>query len=277
MLIKEWLQKNIVSIVSDSPQLDAELLLSERLGKSRAYIRAFDDDNITEDIVKQLDTDVQKLAKGYPLAYIIGKKSFWDMELCVTEDTLIPRADTETVIEVVCDLFAPHSEISLIDLGTGSGAIALALSRIFTKAHIVATDISEKALAVAQKNAQQWQGSDITFVKTSWLDGFDKQKFNLIVSNPPYIIEDDEHLTNLTYEPIAALTAADNGLADIITIVEQATQHIHHDGWLVLEHGYHQGSEVRALLGRSGWQNIQTHRDLGGNERLTIGQFCAIL
>lgn len=270
--IQSWLTQAAERIDSDSPQLDAELLLADRLGKSRSYFIAFGDDRLSSVVLAQLENDIEKLENAYPLAYVLGKKAFWDMELWVTEATLIPRADTETLIEVAQTLLPSDTNARWVDLGTGSGAIAIALSRIFPNASITATDISKDALAVAKQNASVWQIAPIEFLQNSWLTGFGAGHFDVIVSNPPYIAENDTHLQALTYEPITALTAARKGMADIETIIEQAQTVLKSGGWLLLEHGYDQGQAVRELLVSAVWANVQTHKDLGGNGRITQGQ-----
>ncbi len=255
--------------------LDIELLLAFRLKKSRSFVRAFEDSKISDNVLAQLKKDIQKLADGYPLAYLLGEKDFWDMTLKVTEDTLIPRSDTETLIEVAIRLLPDNFSGNLIDLGTGSGAIAIAMSRVFPKANIWASDFSEKALAVAEENAQNWQKTPITFLRSDWLTPLDNTvipAFDVIVGNPPYIEENDEHLSNLVHEPITALTASDKGLADIKTIISQAPKYLQNDGILMLEHGYNQGKAVRNLFAKTDWYNIKTYQDLGGNERVTIAQ-----
>ncbi len=254
---------------------DIELLLAFRLGKSRSFVRAFEDNKISDNVLAQLKKDIQKLVDGYPLAYLLGEKDFWDMTLKVTEDTLIPRSDTETLIEVAIQLLPANFSGKLMDLGTGSGAIAIAMSRVFPKANIWASDFSEKALAVAQENAQNWQKTPITFLRSDWLTALDNTvipAFYVIVSNPPYIEENDCHLHDLKYEPINALTAPDNGLADIKTIITQAPKYLQNDGILMLEHGYDQGQAVRNLLSKTDWYNMKTYQDLGGNDRVTIAQ-----
>lgn len=269
MNIQSWLIQATQRIKSDSPQLDAELLLADRLGKSRAYLLAFGEEILSDKLLAQLETHVVQLANGYPLAYLLGKKAFWDMELTVTPDVLIPRADTELLIELALDLLPQDTPINVVDLGTGSGAIAIALSREFPQATITATDISEAALAVARRNAEQWQQAPINFIQTTWLDGFSPRSFDAIISNPPYIEENDKHLPTLCHEPITALTAPDNGLADIKRIIEQAQTCLKPNGYLLLEHGYNQGQAVRNLFDNTTWSAIATHQDLGGNDRVT--------
>ncbi len=256
--------------------LEIELLLAFHLKKNRSFIRAFDEHEIPPEILTQLEQAIKKLSNGYPLAYLLGEKDFWDMTLKVTEDTLIPRSDTETLIEVATQLLPHDFSGNLIDLGTGSGAIAIAMSRVFPKATVWASDFSEKALTVAKDNAQNWQKSPITFLHSDWLnplDGTVIPAFDVIVSNPPYIEENDEHLSRLTHEPITALTAPESGLADIKTIITQAAKHLQNDGTLILEHGYNQGQAVRDLFNENThWHHIKTYQDLGGNDRITVGK-----
>lgn len=270
MDIQSWLSIAESRIQSDSPTLDAELLLAEHLGKSRAYLFAFADEVLSDELQARLAGDIEQLANGYPLAYLLGKKAFWDMQLTVTPDTLIPRADTELLIELMLDLFPKNYTGNFIDLGTGTGAIAIALSREFPLATMTATDFSDKALKIAKANAADWQKSPITFVETSWLSGFAPQSFDAIVSNPPYIEENDEHLAALRHEPITALTAPEQGLADIRMIIKQAQTCLKPNGYLLLEHGYNQGKAVRQLFQNANWHDIATHQDLGGNDRVTL-------
>lgn len=270
MNIQQWLKQHTLS---HRPTLDLELLLAERLGKNRAYLVAFADTILSDALLSQLSNDIEKLDSGYPLAYLLGKKDFWDMTLKVNEQTLIPRADTETLVEKMLTLFAPSTAANMIDLGTGSGAIAIALSREFPHASITATDLSEKALVIAKANAKQWQKAPIHFVQSSWLAAFTPKLFDAIISNPPYIDENDAHLAALRYEPIAALTAKNQGLADIAIIIEQSIQALKTNGWLLLEHGYQQGKSVRQQFQQSNhWQHITTCKDLSGNDRITIAQ-----
>ncbi len=289
--IANWLEYATNHIKSDTPRLDAELLLAHYLGKNRAYLLAFADEPIADDVLPILADKIKQLATGYPLAYLLGKKSFWDMELTVTEDTLIPRADTETLIETCEQLLPADFTGNIIDLGTGSGAIAIALSRVFPNANITATDNSQAALSVAQQNAKEWQIAPIRFISANWFSPiatnkstpntdnytdslFPNHHFDIIVSNPPYIEENDEHLPHLTYEPITALTATDNGLADIKIIIQQSADKLKNGGYLLLEHGYNQGEEIRNYFTQfPHWQSIQTIKDLGSNDRVTIAQY----
>lgn len=283
----DWLRLASKNLATETAATDCELLLAFRLRKNRAYLRAFSEDLLTTAQYRQLQNDLQQLHNGYPLAYIMGEQDFWDMTLKVSAATLIPRPDTETLIEVVQTLLAADFTGGILDLGTGSGAIAIALSREFPHARISACDYSKEALQVAADNAQQWQRAPIHFFHANWFTPLENpvakataqaltDKFTVIVANPPYIAADDEHLQALQCEPQQALVAADNGLADIRTIVAQAPNHLQPGGWLAVEHGYNQGRQVRNLFGDANasgiWQPAVTYRDLGGNDRVTAAQ-----
>ncbi|PIE45933.1 MAG: protein-(glutamine-N5) methyltransferase, release factor-specific [Gammaproteobacteria bacterium] len=279
--LESWLKKAKKQVNSNTPELDSELLLAFRLQKNRAYLRAFGNTPLPADIQQQLQTDLQRLRHGYPLAYLLGKKAFWDMTLTVTEDTLIPRPDTETLVEVVLSLLPPSFDGRLLDLGTGSGAIAIALSRERPDAKIYACDMHQAALNVAARNAQRWQRAPITFFRSDWFNVLDKahgsnplqKPFTLIVANPPYIAPQDPHLAALTFEPTKALIAKQDGLADIRQIITRAPYYLLPNGWLIVEHGYNQGQAVRGLFTSAGkWQEITTHRDLSGNERASVAR-----
>ncbi|MGY0398745.1 MAG: peptide chain release factor N(5)-glutamine methyltransferase [Ostreibacterium sp.] len=275
--IKDWRHITQRQVSSDIAEFDLELLLSFRLGKNRAFLHAFDDYVIEPETLKQLTQDLRQLDAGYPLAYLTGEKAFWDMRLKVSEDTLIPRADTETLIEVAQQLLPKNFNQKIIDLGTGSGAIAIALSRLFPQASIWASDFHPSALAVAQQNATTWQKSPLIFVQADWLTPLDgtilPDKFDVIVSNPPYIEENDPHLTDLQYEPISALSAPDKGLADIKSIIIQSQKKLQHNGWLILEHGFDQSQSIHQYLHENYWNSIKTYQDLGGNERVTVARY----
>lgn len=269
MTIQSWLTKAAQHLAVDRPTIEAELLLCHRLKKSRAFLFAFPETPLSSNDQTALAQDLDKLVKGYPLAYLLGEQSFWDMTLTVTPDVLIPRSDSELMIDLLTENFPKTTRCHFVDLGTGCGALALAISRVFPQATLTATDISGQALAVAKANAKVWQVAPIQFVQTTWLTGFVPRSFDVIVSNPPYISQDDPHLLDLSHEPITALTSPDSGLADIKMIIEQAPTYLKPNGHLFLEHGYQQGKAVRALFLSPHWQQVHTHRDLAGNERIT--------
>lgn len=219
---------------------------------------------------------IMRLAKNEPLAYIIGSQPFWTLDLKVTSDTLVPRPDTEIVIETVLALDLPKVA-NVVDLGTGTGAIALALASEKPLWQITATDIYAPSLEVAKVNAVKHGLNEVNFALGSWYQALSTQqhheKFDLIVSNPPYIDPDDAHVAKLEYEPQRALVAENKGLSDLEFIIRKAPQWLNANGWIVLEHGYDQASTVQHLLKQQGFKSVRTVQDYGGNDRVTLGQF----
>ena len=241
-----------------------------------------EDYELSDDELAQFHAGVLKMQQGTPLAYLTGQQAFWSLDFYVNEHTLIPRPDTEVLVEQVLTWInnqAPHSASKrLLDLGTGSGCIAISLAYELKQAHwqVVAVDTSPEALSVAQHNALSNQVTNIAFVQSSWYEALptdDAQRFDVIVSNPPYIDEADEHLAHLIAEPISALSAPNQGLADIEHIVQQATTYLRTGGLLAIEHGFDQGERVRALFLDSGFKSVHTVRDYGDNDRVTLGHF----
>jgi len=255
---------------------DARHLLLHALGQpthARAWLLAHDADELHTDAHTRLQSLAARRLAGEPVAYLLGHKEFFGLSLQVTSDVLVPRPDTETLVEWALEVLSPTPTARLVDLGTGSGAIALALKATQPTLQVEAVDYSHAALAVAQANAQRL-GLAVTFSQGSWLSDTQGQ-FQAIVSNPPYIRENDEHLPALRFEPRQALTAGDDGLDDIRTIIQQARARLHPGGWLLLEHGYDQAGEVRAMLEATGFVHIQSRRDLAGIERCSGGQWPA--
>ncbi|MDO8248164.1 MAG: peptide chain release factor N(5)-glutamine methyltransferase [Rhodoferax sp.] len=254
-------------------RLDAQLLMLHALGKKaheRAWLHAHDTDMLAPTVQAALDASVQRRAAGEPLAYITGHKEFFGLDLRVDARVLVPRPDTETLVEWALAVLPAVPNMSVLDLGTGSGAIALALKATRPELQLSAIDYSEEALAVARANAQRLQ-LDVQFLQGSWLDGV-QARFQAIVSNPPYIAVHDQHLSALTHEPLQALASGPDGLDDIRRIVSQAPAHLHPGGWLLLEHGFDQAAAVRGLLLDAGFCDVQSRRDLSGIERCSGGQ-----
>lgn len=214
---------------------------------------------------------VQQVAAGYPVPYILGYQGFWGRDFLVTPDVLIPRPDTETLIENVLNLLADKKSPRILEMGVGSGCIAVTLALERPDARVTATDVSARALDVARNNARRLGADNVTFDCGSWYEPV-RGVFDLIVSNPPYIEPDDEHLPALRYEPIGALTDGVDGLSDIRTIVAGAFAHLHSDGHLAIEHGYNQGRAIRSIFEHHGFHEVHTVKDLGQNERVTIGR-----
>lgn len=269
-------QENSLSGLSVSlEKRDAEAVLLHLLGKNTAFLRTWPDLSLSNDQVFQYQTTITRLYSGEPLAYVLGEQEFWTLLLNVTSDTLIPRPDTERLVEAAL-IHMSAAQGRVLDLGTGSGAIALSLASERPAWQVVASDFSAAAVAVAHSNALKNSLSNCEFRCGSWFAVLnDAEMFNLIVSNPPYIDPDDAHLVNLTHEPITALAAAEHGLADLAKIVAGAVRHLLNAGWLLVEHGYDQGLAVRALFVQAGFAQVETLRDYGGNERVTLGQWVA--
>ena len=240
-----------------------------------------EDYQLTDSEVARFNDGVVKMQQGIPLAYLTGQQEFWSLNFKVNEHTLIPRPDTEVLVEQVLNwINAQPAQLShkrLLDLGTGSGCIAISLAHELKHANwqVVAVDLSLEALKVAQHNAVSNNVANVEFIQSSWYQALptnDEHQFDVIVSNPPYIDETDEHLAGLTAEPISALSAPNQGLADIEHIVQQATKYLCTGGLLAIEHGYDQGDVVRQLFLDSGFESVHTVKDYGGNDRVTLGQ-----
>lgn len=244
-----------------------------------SYFITHADKPIADDIVTKYREGIAKLEQGVPLAYVIGRQGFWRHEFKVNQYTLIPRPDTETLVETVLNLaknrFNLAHSLRLLDLGTGSGCIAISLAAEQPNWQVTATDFSTQALAVAQHNAQQIGTANVEFYQGSWFQALpdDMPKFDIIVSNPPYIDSDDEHLPALTAEPITALVAANHGLADIEVIVQGGRVRLNAQGLLAIEHGYDQGDAVQQIFRQYGFTDATTIKDFGGNDRVTYGFF----
>ncbi|HEY3049739.1 MAG TPA: peptide chain release factor N(5)-glutamine methyltransferase [Polaromonas sp.] len=258
-------------------RLDAQLLLLHALGKpgdARAWLLAHDTDELTEEVARHFRALSLRRAAGEPLAYIVGSKEFFGLNLQVDARVLVPRPDTETLVlwslEVLQTPGMPPDP-KILDLGTGSGAVAFALKHTRPTWQVSAVDFSADALAVAQANAQALR-LDVQFSRGSWLSGVSGH-YHAIVSNPPYIAARDPHLAALTHEPLQALASGQDGLDDIRQIISQAPAHLHPGGWLLLEHGYDQAAQVRELLRDAGFDDVQSRRDLGGIERCSGGQW----
>ena len=257
-------------------RIDAQLLLLHtvgRAGSDRAWLLAHDTDAMDEAVHTQFIALCQRRLAGEPVAYLTGRKEFYGLPLQVDARVLDPRPDTETLVDWALEVIAPLASPRVVDLGTGSGAIALALQSQRTDARVLAVDASADALAVARANAERL-GLPVQFHQADWLAGVEGP-FDAIVSNPPYIPSADPHLAALTHEPLQALASGADGLDDIRTIVAQAPTHLRPGGWLLLEHGYDQAEAVQALLAARGFAQVQSRNDLAGIARCTGGQWPA--
>lgn len=271
---QQWLRTAISQLqTSESPRRDAEILLGFVTGKTRTFILAFGETVLTAEQQQQLDALLARRALGEPVAHLVGEREFWSLPLFVSPATLIPRPDTECLVEQALNRL-PASPCRILDLGTGTGAIALALASERPDCHVTAVDVVAEAVALAQRNAEYLAITNVNILQSRWFSALAGQQFAMIVSNPPYIDEQDPHLAqgDVRFEPLSALVAADHGLADLQTIICDARRFLQPSGWLLLEHGWQQGAAVRALFSQYGWQEVETCRDYGGNERLTLGK-----
>ncbi|QTR48303.1 peptide chain release factor N(5)-glutamine methyltransferase [Thiothrix litoralis] len=258
---------------SESARADAEILLAHCLQKSRTYLFAYPEtavDSLTEASFREL---LAERLRGVPIAHITGQREFWTLNLKVTPDTLIPRPETELLVETALKLGSSSSHI--LDLGTGTGAIAIAIASERPDVQVTACDFSAAALAVAQENAQVNSIHNVHFIQSDWFSALPAQRFDMIVSNPPYIEADDPHLAqgDVRFEPLTALASGQDGLDDIRHLIQTAPQWLVNGGWLLLEHGYNQGQAVTALLQAAGFTQVRCLPDLAGNDRVSRGQW----
>ena len=251
---------------------DGRAILAHILDKDLSYLIAYAEQALTAEQQQQFTALLARLQNGEPLAYLLGYQDFWDIRLRVNPSVLIPRPDTETLIECVL----AHSDASacsrILDLGTGSGAIALALKSARRFDQIVAHERSSAAISTAQQNARQLQ-LDINLIQASWLDAIGANQFDVIVANPPYIASNDPHLADLSHEPVQALVAEENGLADYRRIIQQAGRVLRNNGLLAFEHGYQQAEAVCQLLHQAGFIAVNTLHDLAGHPRVSFGHW----
>ena len=275
MTLKFILADAAIHLNTEEATLEAQILLQYALNVNRAWLIAHESDALEANIHAAFEALIKRRLNGEPIAYILGYREFYGLKLKVTPDTLIPRPDTETLVEAALAKTPQNQTCKILDLGTGTGAIALAIARNRPQAFVTATDASENALKIAQENAQNLEITIIEFVQSDWFGALQNQSFDVIVSNPPYIEQNDVYLTqgDLRYEPITALASGQDGLDDIRHIIANAPQHLNSRGYLLLEHGYNQAQSVATLLKQADFCEIQTVKDLGGNDRVTLGRF----
>jgi len=271
----------LLQVISDSPVLDCEVLLLDALEKfphgksfSRTFLRTWPEYQLKADQLQLFQSNLEQRRNGKPIAYIIGSKEFWSLELQVNDSTLIPRPDTETLVESALKHIPEQADWNILDLGTGSGAIALAIASERKNCQVIAMDYSYAALLTARNNARRLKVSNVHFYCGSWLSAMPEHYFNLIVSNPPYIKASDPHLQqgDLPYEPLSALASGEDGLKDIRIILQTARQHLLPDARIFIEHGYDQAEAMQDLYSKYHYKDCQQDCDLGGIIRVTSGQ-----
>lgn len=264
--------QSLIDPISDSPRLDAELLLGHLTGWTRAQIFMRLKEPLNAATQTAFDKLVARRAKQEPVAYLTGEKGFWTLTLKVGPGVLVPRPETELLVEWALEVVSDQREPRIADLGTGSGAIALAIATERPDAKVIATDFSDAALAIARDNARQLGLQRVSLRNGCWMQPLAGEHYHLIVSNPPYITLGDAHLQTLRHEPLMALTDGADGLNAIREIIAAAPTHLLPGGWLLLEHGYDQAAAVRELLQQAGFVQIQSRLDLGGHERVSGGR-----
>ncbi|WP_211829320.1 peptide chain release factor N(5)-glutamine methyltransferase [Kistimonas asteriae] len=274
MQVRDILQRaRELTSLSSTPALDVELLLCHVLDKPRSWLFTWPEHELTTDQLAAVNQLIDRRLIGHPVAHLIGTRDFWNLTLNVSPDTLIPRPDTELLVEQALACLDP-SPYKVADLGTGTGAIALALAVERPNWEVAGTDRVEAAVELARQNADMNALLHVQFYTGSWCDALPDKDYDLIVSNPPYIRTDDPHLHqgDVRFEPSSALASGIDGLDDIRIIAKQALQHLKPRGWLLLEHGYDQGDDVRNILTQQNYTDIETLRDLAGHERITRGR-----
>ncbi|OBX05638.1 SAM-dependent methyltransferase [Gallibacterium genomosp. 3] len=282
-----WLQQAVQQLsVKQSiaeAKVDAQALLQFVTQKSSAQLMAFAETPLSLQQQQRLTEYMTRRLQGEPIAYIVGERGFWTLDLAVSDKTLIPRPDTECLVETALSLianqFASNETLRILDLGTGTGAIALALAYELQQQQknyqIIGVDRIAESVTLAKQNAIRNQLTQVEFLESNWFSALSTQQFQIIVSNPPYIAADDPHLQqgDVRFEPRSALVAENNGLADIEYIIDQGRRFIRKQGWLLLEHGWQQAEAVQTLFKRYNWQQIQTINDYGGNPRVTFAKW----
>lgn len=260
---------------SDSPSLDAAVLLCHVLDKPRSYLLTWPERELTKEQLTDFETVMERRKQGEPVAYILGEREFWSLPLKVEPSTLIPRPDTERLVELALDKI-PTTPCQILDLGTGTGAIALALASELPNHSLTGIDIRSEAQALASENAKRLALNNSRFLQGSWYSPLeDGTKFACIVSNPPYIEKDDPHLVqgDVRFEPLSALVAEEKGMADLTYIANHGRQFLVEAGWLLMEHGFEQGQAVREMMQSFGYTDVETAQDYAGNDRVTLGRY----
>ncbi|MUK93350.1 peptide chain release factor N(5)-glutamine methyltransferase [Aliivibrio fischeri] len=276
--IEALLKRSIQSLMlegSDSPQVDAAVLLCHVLDKPRSYLLTWPEKIVSDEELGNFNALLERRLAGEPIAYIVGYREFWSLPLKVSPTTLIPRPDTERLVEVALDHLTPNAQ-SILDLGTGTGAIALAIASEMPTLNVIGVDYQDDAVELAKGNAKINDINNVEFRQGSWFEPISlSDKFDIIVSNPPYIDGNDPHLSegDVRFEPQTALVAEQNGFSDLIHIMQHGREYLLNGGWLMMEHGFEQGEQLRHFFEEHGYINVKTEQDYAGNDRVTLGQW----
>lgn len=274
--VADLLNEGRATLIGEDGRREAELLLAHAIGCNRAWLRAHDLDPVPAAAIGRYRRWLAERARGTPVAYLLGEREFWSLTLRVTPDVLIPRADTERLVELALERIPADRDVRVADLGTGSGAIALAIASERPRSQVLGTDASLQALAIAEDNIRRLNlQAQVRLKHGHWFAALaDEAPFDVIASNPPYIADSDPHLVrgDLRFEPATALASGSAGLDALAEIIAGATEHLAEDGWLLLEHGHDQAGAVRALLSKAGFDAIGSASDLGGNDRVSFGR-----
>jgi release factor glutamine methyltransferase len=263
-----------LSETSPSAMLDAQVLLTHVLSCNTAHLAAWPEKELNEEQQASYLHLLEQRQQGIPVAHLTGSREFWSLIFSVDNSTLIPRPETETLIEFILDRFSDIGKLKLLDMGTGTGAIAISIAKEKPGWEIVASDISEQALVLAAKNSNQHQTKNVTFIHSDWFNDIEQGGFDIIVSNPPYIASDDPHLSqgDVRFEPESALSSGNSGMDDIEHICVKAKEYLSDNGWLIVEHGYDQAKLVADCFANNGYSEITQRQDLSGHYRMTAGK-----
>jgi release factor glutamine methyltransferase len=276
MKIQQALQQAGKKLADSSPSamLDAQVLLTHVLRCNTAHLAAWPEKTLSEDQLADFQKLVNRRQQGVPVAHLTGSREFWSLDFSVDDSTLIPRPETETLVEYLLENFGDRENLKLLDMGTGSGAIAISIAREKPGWEIVASDISEQALKLARQNCSDHDTGNVTLIHSDWFQSIDQENFDIIISNPPYIASDDPHLTqgDVRFEPESALSSGATGMDDIEHICSHAKEYLLKNGWLMVEHGYNQKQLVADCFARNGFSEIEQRQDLSGHTRMTAGK-----
>lgn len=276
MIIRQALQQANQRLSESSPSamLDAQVLLTHVLQCNSAHLAAWPEKELSEEQESNYLLLVEQRLQGTPVAHLTGSREFWSLDFSVDNSTLIPRPETETLVEFILEKFSNKENLKLLDMGTGTGAIAISIAREKPGWKIVASDVSEPALALAAQNGSDNQSTNVSFIHSDWFESIDQNDFDIIVSNPPYIASDDPHLLqgDVRFEPESALSSGETGMDDIEHICSHAKNYLLNNGWLIVEHGYNQKQQVADCFTRNGFTEIEQRQDLSGHTRMTAGK-----